>query len=1438
MAVSADSHFGDLVAALGGEETDGPPPLPGSLGGEAMGELPAPVGPLGGEVTVNPPPRGSLDALKTSGLLGNLGSLPEGKPLKRPAEPKAHRPAGQRKAQPPKAPKAASRDLQDWQLDRPVFLRFNDDYGPFTCDAACDDEGRNAQVSTKFFCPARTFLEADVSGDCVWMFPPFSRATEFIQHYLRCKQRDPSTSAVILLPKWANAAWAPMVSGMKLVREFPARTPLFTRPGPEPSGPRQRVGPTPWPFLIFWDPPGKPETPGRSVPPAATVSTLHTSDELLCFEGTICGAPARFLVDSGATQDFISSSFVRSHKVPTARRSPLRVRLANGSLSTTSHVCPSLRYQIASFEEARDFVVTALESYDVILGKTWLTQHNPLIDWEQHSVRLGSTVLHGAKHEPRAQVFLVDARKMMKTLKKGKASDVFLATVESIVEPSEEEVRRPRTDQSEAWNSELYKLLDQFPEVFKEPTGLPVERPHDHGIDLVQGAKPPQQRTYRMSPLELEEVKRQLAQYLEKGWIRPSSSPFGAPILFARKKNGQLRMCVDYRALNALTVKNRYPLPRIDELLDQLHGATIFTALDLWSGYHQVRIKPEDIHKTAFRTRYGHYEFTVLPFGLTNAPATFMGMMNDLMRPYLDKFVIVYIDDILVYSKTPEEHLQHLRMVMEVLASNSLHIQPKKCNFGRSSTLFLGFEVSGKGIRPDPEKVKAVQEWPELTNISEVRSFLGFVGYCRRFIKNFAAIAAPLTELTKSTVPFLWDSAARASFQALKVALTTAPTLALPYVGTDATFTLYADASGKAIAAVLLQDQGKGLQPIAYESRRLNEHEANYPIRELELLAIVHAVRTYRCYLEGCQRFTVLTDHDTLRHFMTQPSLSGRQARWQELLSPYANIMEIKHIKGAENMADALTRLPAVHFLSTATLGYDHDLLEAIKSAYALDPLYLKPPRFVRERDGLYFVGNRLAIPKDNSLRARLLREQHDAPYSGHLGHNKTLASVASRYWWPHLSRSVRAYVSGCAVCQRTKPSSQAPPGLLQPIPIAQHPWEQVSMDLITDLPTSLGYDAIMVFVDTLTKMAHFVPTNKNISAEQTAALFVKHVFCHHGLPTKIISDRDPRFTSDFFTALFRRLGTQLSPSTAYHPQTDGQTERTNRTLEQLLRAYVHPLHDDWADHLHLAEFVYNNAVQASSSVSPFFANFGFHPRTPADPPAPEQALSTPAGTVVNQDILSRIQDTQQVVKSQLEAAQARMRSLADASRRELTFAVGDKVRLSTDNLKLQDQPSRKFRDRYIGPFEIEAVVSPVAYRLKLPATVRIHPVVHVSRLLPWHTDTEFPEHESPHRPAPFASDYVYGDNVFEVDSILDVKFSGPPTRKSAKLLFKTRWVGYDESEDTWQTLASVMRLDALTSFLGSSRWAQFSDTEVFRTWLQRQTPTVQARLTANQRGR
>jgi hypothetical protein len=443
--------------------------------------------------------------------------------------------------------------------------------------------------------------------------------------------------------------------------------------------------------------------------------------------------------------------------------------------------------------------------------------------------------------------------------------------------------------------------VDEFPDVFPEELpGLPPIREVDFSIDLVPGAAPISSAPYRMATAELAELKKQLADLLAKGFIQPSSSPWGAPVLFVKKKDGSLRLCVDYRQLNQVTIKNKYPLPRIDDLFDQLQGAAVFSKIDLRSGYYQLRVKPDDVPKTAFRTRYGHFEFLVMPFGLTNAPAVFMDLMNRVFQPYLDRFVIVFIDDILIYSRNREEHADHLRTVLQILRERQLYAKLDKCDFWLTQVHFLGHVVSKDGLAVDPSKVEAVLRWERPRNATEVRSFLGLAGYYRRFIENFAKIASPLTKLTRKAIRFVWSDACEESFQELKKRLTTAPVLALP--DELGGFVIYSDASLIGLGCVLMQ-RGR---VIAYGSRQLKPHEGNYPVHDLELAAVIFALKLWRHYLYG-EEFEIYTDHKSLQYIFSQKELNLRQRRWLEYLKDF-KCKILYHPGKANVVADALSR--------------------------------------------------------------------------------------------------------------------------------------------------------------------------------------------------------------------------------------------------------------------------------------------------------------------------------------------------------------------------------------------------------------------------------------------------------------------------------------------------------------------------------------------------
>ncbi|GJP55920.1 hypothetical protein CLOM_g14935 [Closterium sp. NIES-68] len=453
----------------------------------------------------------------------------------------------------------------------------------------------------------------------------------------------------------------------------------------------------------------------------------------------------------------------------------------------------------------------------------------------------------------------------------------------------------------------IKEILKEFQDILPDdlPDELPPYRMHQHEIVEEPGLKPTFRAPYRLSPRELADMKKQIEYLLAKGLIRPSTSPYGAPVLFTPKPDGSLRMCIDYRALNKQTIKNKYPIPRIDDLLDQLRGATVFSKLDLRSGYWQIRMADDSVHKTAFQTRYRSYEYLVMPFGLTNTSATFQAEMNHILRPLLDECVVVYLDDILVYSRDMQQHVKHLRRVFEILRRERFYVKLSKSDFALEKVQFLGHIVSAQGVHVDPKKIKVVRTWKTPENVKELQQFLGFANYYNRFVLQYAKITAPLTNLLKKNTPYKWGPQHQEAVEQLKQALTSAPVLILPDPA-ERDYVIEADASDQAVGAVLMQDQGNGLQPIAYLSKKLHEAELNYPIHDKEALAIIIAFKTWRCYLEG-RKTTVYTDHCSLKYLKTQPSLSRRQVQWIDFLKTHFHY-DIVYKPSHQNKADALSR--------------------------------------------------------------------------------------------------------------------------------------------------------------------------------------------------------------------------------------------------------------------------------------------------------------------------------------------------------------------------------------------------------------------------------------------------------------------------------------------------------------------------------------------------
>ncbi|WVZ68074.1 LOW QUALITY PROTEIN: hypothetical protein U9M48_017064 [Paspalum notatum var. saurae] len=843
---------------------------------------------------------------------------------------------------------------------------------------------------------------------------------------------------------------------------------------------------------------------------------------------------------------------------------------------------------------------------------------------------------------------------------------------------------------------------------------MPPERDIEFSIELVHGTAPIYKKAYRISGVELLEVKKQIDELLEKGFIRKSTSPWASPVLLTEKKDGTLRMCVDYRGLNAVTVKNKYPLPRIEDLFDQLKGACTFRY-----------------------TKDGVYY---------------------VFMEYLDKFVVIFIDDILIYSKTEEEHEEHLRLVLRSL-EHKLYAKFSKCDFGLRR---LSHVISNGGIAVDQSKVSEVQNWKIPEDVKGIRSFLGLAGYYRRFIEGFSKIAKPMTALLEKNIKFQWTSACQKAFEELKKRLTTAPVLTFPDMHKP--FSVYCDASRLGLGCVLMQE-GK---VIAYASRQLRDHEKNYPTHDLELAAVVHALKVWRHYLFG-QKCDIYTDHKSLKYIFTRTELNMRQRRWLELIKDYDP--EIHYHPGKANARVSMEFEPTLEQEIRKGQLNDEKIKE-IKELIKLD----KAPGFRVDADGTVWHGDRICVPNIKSIRDLILKEAHETAYSIHPGSEKMYQDLKQKFWWYGMKREVAEYLCVTFV-ERVKAEHQKPAGLLQPLKIPEWKWEEIGMDFIVGLPrTQSGFDSIWVVVDRLTKVAHFIPVKTTYSGAKLAELYMSRIVCLHGVPKKIVSDRGTQFTSHFWKRLHESMGTKLNFSSAYHPQTDGQTERTNQILEDMLRACAIQYGTSWDKSLPYAEFSYNNSYQASIKMSPFQALYGRRCRTPLhwDQPGEKQLF----GPGIIEDAERQVR----MIRENLRIAQTRQKSYADNRRRDLEFAVGDYVYLKVSPIRglRRFKVKGKLAPRYIGPFKIIDRKGEVAYQLELPDRLSgVHDVFHVSQLKKC---LRVPEEQLQEDELNVQDDLTYTEYPVQI-----LETAERTTRNRIIKMCKVKWSHHTAEEATWE---------------------------------------------------
>ncbi|OWZ08122.1 Retrovirus Polyprotein [Phytophthora megakarya] len=659
---------------------------------------------------------------------------------------------------------------------------------------------------------------------------------------------------------------------------------------------------------------------------------------------------------------------------------------------------------------------------------------------------------------------------------------------------------------------------------------------------------------------------------LKAGLIRSSKSPHATPT-FCIKKTVGWRIVHDYRAMNECTIRLSSPMPRKDSILDRMSGSFWVSCFDLLSGYYQLRMREKDILYTAFQTPDGLYEYVAIPIGLSNAPATFNRIVQNIFADRRES-VATYFDDIYVFTKPKDvdSQLAAVRKVFERCRDKKLFLKLAKSTLCAPEIPCLGDFVGREGVRIDPDKVQP-------RTLRDLQSFLGTTVYVQRFCRSYSEISAPLFELVKSRKKSAleWTEEHTKAFQTLKSALSTTPVLALPDFSKP--FCMRTDASRFAVGGVLFQrSEDDSEKPIAFCGRKMKEAELNYPTHEQEMIAIVHCLQIWRIYLldGSC---LVETDHHSLERVLKQKTINRRLCRWYDFLAEFN--LRFRYIPGSINtVADAVSRRP----------DFEIDFLQ-------------QKQRQLNAKENLvrWISGDdsRIFIPEEAiELQNAILWELRDIACATLPGVEKTIVAVQQRFFWKRMHRKIRNYIATCESCQRNKYRTGKAPGLLHPLEIPTGRWSFIGMDFITGLPeTKSGYDTIWVIADRLTKRANFILTVATISADELAELFVKEYVRHHGLPSDIVSYRDSKFTSKFWSSCAAILGTKLNLSTAHHQRTDGQVERINGILSTYLRHYVSGLQDDWDRYLALAEFAYNNRYQSSIEMSPFVADLGYAPR-------------------------------------------------------------------------------------------------------------------------------------------------------------------------------------------------------------------------------------------------
>ena len=1003
---------------------------------------------------------------------------------------------------------------------------------------------------------------------------------------------------------------------------------------------------------------------------------------------------------------------------------------------------------------------------------------------------------------------------------------------------------------------EFTQIFDPIPHIDRLPPHEPAR------IHLIDAYKKISNRSYSCPRQYKDAFATLIQERLKSGFIRPSSSSFASPSFIIPKKDPKAlpRWVCDYRQLNSNTIPDNYPLPRIDEILADCGKGKIWSTIDMTDSFFQTRIHPDDIHKTAVTTPLGAYEWCVMPMGLRNSPPIHQRRVMNVLREHIGSICHVYMDDIIIWSQTVEEHEHHLRLILRSLQRAGLYINRKKTNLFRYETSFLGHVISQDGIQPDPSKVEKIVNWPIPKNVKEVQQFLGLVRYLNAFLPHLAVQALILSRLTtkectKTFPP--WNDKLQIAFDKIKQIVLSSECLTVIHHDKLQSNNIYVttDASDRCTGAVLsFGPTWETARPVAFDSSTLKDAELNYPVHEKELLAIIRAVQKWKYDLLG-NPFFVYTDHKTLLNFATQKELSRRQARWMETLSSYD--CKFVYVKGQDNtVADALSRYPktqtdcnqiAQHNAQHPYISFNKDnivilnrtkivptpltaiasltninpqktrldfqiddnLVKKLRDGYSKDPWCLKllsaskgmPDLTVK--DGLWFLGERLIIPSDIGMREHIFRLAHDT--LGHFGFHKTYESIRNSYFWPNMRKDLEeGYIPSCVECSRNKSSTSKPTGALHPLPVPDERCQSISMDFIGPLPLDQGHDCILTITDRLSSDIRIIPTSTKLTAKDLAVLFFDKWYCENGLPSDIVSDRDKLFMSSFWKHLTLLTGISCKASSSFHPQSNGVSERTNKTVNQCLRFHVKRNQKGWVQALPRIRFHIMSSVNKSTGYSPFHLRFGRTPRVL--PPLLEPPPNPSNDHISAREIIENLQNDVADARDNLLLAKISQSYFSNPKRgNDPVFQIGDKVMLNTlhrrrDYKSKGQHRAAKFMPRYDGPYEIVDVhLAASTITLNIPNSPNLFPTFHISNVKPWHAndDDKYPT-RTLDQPGPLN---VNGLEEFLVDSIIDHKKIGKGFR------YLVHFKGYGPENDRWIASRELDNNEALDTY-----WKQNPD--------------------------